>query len=70
MWLDCGPHGPVPLSRACPKMVVARDAQAIPACNAVLVAVVDGERITRPVRCRGFNHRRAALVRPAEREGK
>jgi len=64
MWLECGPHGHVPLNRITPKAVVAKAPQTIPPCFANLVVVVDGERIERPVNLpSGFSGGSAAMIR-------
>jgi hypothetical protein len=67
MWLDCGEHGKVPLSRITPTLVVAHSAVDIPPCTADLVIVVDGKMICHRVDVTtGFSPtRRAARVRPA-----
>lgn len=63
MWLDCGEHGRMPLSRVTPKMVVAKECREIPACFAELVVTVDGRRLQKSVNLRdGFTKKRRAAV--------
>jgi hypothetical protein len=50
IWLDCGDHGSVPLSQAAPTFVVATESVSLPACDARLVMVVDGNRSENAVR--------------------
>jgi hypothetical protein len=66
MWLDCGAHGLVELSRISPKSVVAKYAQNIPPCDADLVVTVDDHCIVKRVNiARGFPRgRQAARIRP------
>ena len=64
MWLDCGEHGVVPLSRVRRRSVVARTSRNIPPCLAALVITVDG-RLSRTLvnLTSGFTEgRRAARV--------
>ena len=42
MWLDCGAHGRLPLSRITPKSVFSPKPRDIPPCIADLVVTVDG----------------------------
>ena len=64
MWLECGPHGRIDLSRITPKAVVAKVPQKIPPCDADLVVVVDGERTQQRVNLpRGFSGGSAAMMR-------
>ena len=64
MWLECGPHGRVDLSRVTPKAVVAKTPQAIPPCFADLIVVVDGERMQKRVNLPGgFGGGLAAMIR-------
>ncbi len=64
IWLDCGIHGKVLLSRVTPKSVVASQPRDIPPCLADLVVTVDGQRMQSRVNlASGFSkNRRAALV--------
>jgi hypothetical protein len=66
MWLDCGEHGRVDLSRITPKSVVARHARRVPPGPAELVVCVDGHCERHPVSLgSGFLRGRVvALVRP------
>jgi hypothetical protein len=66
MWLDCGEHGRLGLSRITPKSVVAKSVpQDIPRCRAELVVTVDGRQLSRWVDVLGFSRgRRVALVLP------
>ena len=67
MWLDCGEHGRVDLSRLTPKTVVARTKQDIPPCFADLIVMVDGQRLQRRVNITGFSKgRRVARVFEAD----
>ena len=49
LWLDCGPHGVVPLSQASSTFVIAATATTVPPCAAMIVLTVDGRRYERPV---------------------
>jgi hypothetical protein len=64
MWLECGEHGEVHLSRVTPKSVVAKIAREIPPCIANLVVTVDGRRMCNRVKLTsGFSRgRRMARV--------
>jgi hypothetical protein len=66
MWLDCGEHGRVDLSRITPKSVVAKEARHVPPCIAELVVCVDGRcRRIRVNVSRGFaNGRLATAIYP------
>lgn len=68
MWLDCGEHGRLELSRISPTHVVARRPKNIPPCHADLVVVVDGREMRSKVEVpNGFHpKRRAALVLPVD----
>lgn len=68
MWLDCGEHGTLPLSRVTPTLVVARECREIAPCFADLVVTVDGVRLRQPVNVTtGFTRgRRAAIVVPVD----
>jgi hypothetical protein len=67
MWLDCGTHGHVELSRITPTKVIARRRCEIPPCYAELVVVVDGETMRRPVHIpAGFTNSRLALALPVD----
>jgi hypothetical protein len=67
MWLDCGEHGRVELSRITPKSVVARHPRPVPPGPAELVICVDGqcERHQVSVGSGFLKGRLVALVRPA-----
>ena len=62
MWLDCGVHGRVDLSRVTPKSVVAKAPQDIPACIAELVVSVDGRCRRTLINLRGFTKGRLAAA--------
>lgn len=50
LWLDCGSHGKIPLSRISPTAIVAIDRNAVfPIGPGRLVVVVDGEQTIVPV---------------------
>lgn len=49
-WLDCGEHGRVMLSRVTPKSVVSKAVHEIPPCDAELVVIVDGYRVSNRVK--------------------
>jgi len=68
MWLDCGEHGLMHLSRITPKSVVAKERREIPPCFANLVVVVDGQRVQHRVHVpKGFtNGRMLTPVNPYE----
>jgi hypothetical protein len=68
MWLDCGPHGRVDLSRVTPTSVVAREPRDVPPGDADLVVVVDGEEMrTRVHIANGLSRTsRVALVLPVD----
>ena len=68
MWLDCGPYGRLDLSRVTPKSVVARGAtRDIPACEAVLVVMVDGRCHRTKVTMGNFSKDRGvAFINPAD----
>jgi hypothetical protein len=68
MWLDCGEHGKLFLSRITPKSVVAKSAtEGIPPCPAELVVTVDGRLLRNRVNVLGFSKgRRTALVLPVD----
>jgi hypothetical protein len=68
MWLDCGEHGRVLLSRITPTEVVARVRRAIPPCQADLVVRVDGEEMrTRVNIANGFTRAsRKAIAVPMD----
>ncbi len=68
MWLDCGEHGMVPLSRITPTSVVARISKDIPPCDAKLVVTVDGYRMQNRIRLsEGFRKgRRTAVALPID----
>lgn len=67
MWLDCGEHGRVDLSRVTPKTVVAKVSKAIPPCEAQLVVVVDGhEQSSRVHLVAGFQSSRVAMALPID----
>lgn len=46
MWLDCGPHGLLELSRIGPSAVIAKFAREIPPCFADLIVCVDGQSLS------------------------
>jgi hypothetical protein len=50
MWLECDQLGPVPLSQVAPTFVIATTPVALPACNARIVLLVDGQKFERAVR--------------------
>ena len=62
MWLDCGEHGHIQLSRITPTSVVTRDALNVPAGDADLVVVVDGEEMRTRVHITGSSRGRVAMV--------
>lgn len=67
MWLDCGTHGEVELSRITPTNVIASRRYEIPPCFAKLVVVVDGKTMHRPVHLPGgFANSRKALALPVD----
>jgi len=53
MWLDCGSHGTIPLSRITPTMIVAKEPRAVPAGEAEIVVTVDGRYIRTKVMLNG-----------------
>jgi hypothetical protein len=60
MWLDCGAHGKIPLRRITPSSVVLKESRTVPPCDATLVVVVDGKRMTRRVNLtKGISENRA-----------
>jgi hypothetical protein len=62
MWLDCGEHGRIDLSRVTPSSVVAKVVRDLPACEAYLVVVVDGEEMRTRVASYGFSNGKATVV--------
>jgi hypothetical protein len=62
IWLDCGVHGRVDLSRESPRSVVAKAPHEIPACVAELVVSVDGRCRRTLINLRGFTKGRLAAV--------
>lgn len=46
MWLDCGDHGAVELSRITERAVFAKSPREIPPCHADLNVTVDGQLLT------------------------
>lgn len=63
MWLECPDAPKVELGRITPTKVFARKAWKLPPCFAMLVVVVDGDVIRRPVHLRdGFDGRSAVAV--------
>ena len=49
-WLDCGDYGRVMLSRVTPRSVVSKAVHEIPPCDAELVVMVDGHRVSNRVK--------------------
>jgi hypothetical protein len=49
MWLECGDHGLVALSQAAPTFVIAAKPVFVPACDARLIMIVDGQRFEHSV---------------------
>jgi hypothetical protein len=49
IWLECGDRGKVSLSQAAPTFVIAAKPVSLPACDARLVMVVDGNRFEHAV---------------------
>jgi len=49
MWLDCGPHGKLQLSRITPNAVVVKEPVNVPPCHGNLIVSVDGEEMVVPV---------------------
>jgi hypothetical protein len=49
MWLDCGPHGTVPLSHVSSTFVITAAPVSIPKCDARILLAVDGQRFDRHV---------------------
>lgn len=68
MWLDCGEHGCLFLSRVTPKSVVAKMPRDIPPCLADLVVTVDGRFLRNRVNLpSGFSQARSiARVLPVD----
>jgi hypothetical protein len=68
MWLDCGEHGRIELSRITPNSVVARHPRNVPPCHADLVVMVDGDTMRSRVHVAyGFSKaRRSALAFPVD----
>jgi len=66
MWLDCGERGRIHLSRITPTSVVTRDELLVPAGDADLVVVVDGEEMRKRVHVTGTSRGRVALVLAAD----
>lgn len=50
LWLDCDHLGSVPLSQVAPTFVIASNPVALPACNARIILVIDGQKFERAVR--------------------
>jgi hypothetical protein len=66
MWLEYGEHGQIHLSRITPTSVVTRDAVGVPAGDADLVVVVDGEEMRQRVHVTGSSRGRVAMVLAAD----
>jgi hypothetical protein len=68
MWLDCGEHGRLALTRVTPKSVVAEAPRDIPPCRAELIVAVDGRFLRNTVNlASGFSRGRSvALVLPVD----
>jgi hypothetical protein len=49
MWMDCGPHGRVPLRQISSTFVITAEPREMPVCEALIVYTVDGRRYARPV---------------------
>jgi hypothetical protein len=51
MWMECGEHGNVPLAQAASTFVISAIPATVPAaCIALIVLMIDGKRLERPVR--------------------
>jgi hypothetical protein len=66
MWLDCGDRGQIHLSRIAPKYVVTTEEVDIPAGDADLVVVVDGDEMRTRVHVADSSRGRVARVHPVD----
>jgi hypothetical protein len=62
MWMDCGPHGTIPLAQISATFIISALPVELPACSARLVLIVDGKVLERRVRLVNGMHGTEAMI--------